>query len=769
MNLLNKNISQILKLILVVGLYVFNQSANAQKVGVVLSGGGAAGIAHVGVLKALEENNIPIDYIAGTSMGSLVAAMYAIGYSVEEMEEIVKSDYFRDYTYGKTDEKFVYYYRQQAPDISQINIKLSTKDIGKTTIPTNFISPIPIDYAMMEYFTAPIAAANYDFDSLFIPFRCVGADITNKKQVVFKDGNLNEAVRSSVSYPFYLQPITVNGKLMFDGGIYNNFPGDVLYEDFLPDILIGSTVAGTPDPPDEDNVLSQLKAMIMDKQDYILPCVNYSVLIKPKTTIGLFEFDNLIPAIESGYLAGLEKIDDIKEVVDRRVSSEELAAKRAAFNNKKPEVVFDKINVAGVNKIQATYIKRILTKNRTKITIDELRPEFFKLSFDEKIKTMYPITKFKQETGTFDLNLKVKREKDIYAKLGFNLSNKPINQGFIGAQYNYLGNVSMKFNANAFFGKFYTSGMLKGRIDFYHLFPFYAEAGLILNRFDYFSSSNAFFEDEKPSYLIKNERFSFVDIGIPVFNKGKLVAGYSLANLKNDYYQTRNFLESDVADETRFNLVTGNIYYERSTLDRKMYPSNGTFLKFDARYIQGEEYTLPGTTAIRNNPFRTVHEWYQFKFSYDNYFNRKGRFKFGFYTEWVYSTQPLFENYTATILAAPAFNPTPETKTIFLQKFRAFQYGAAGLKTVINIRKNIDWRNEAYAFQPYREISQATDFSAKISTDLGTPLFLGTSALVYHSPIGPMSLSLNYYDSEEDKFSVLFHVGYILFNKRVME
>ena len=747
----------------------FTFSAKAQRVGVVLSGGGAAGIAHVGVLKALEENNIPIDYIAGTSMGSLVAAMYAIGYSVQEMEEIVKSDYFRDYTYGKVDEQFVYYYRQQAPDISQINIKLSTKDIGKTSIPTNFISPIPIDFAMMEYFTAPSAAANYDFDSLFVPFRCIGADITNKKEVVFRKGNLNEAVRSSVSYPFYLQPITVDGKLMFDGGIYNNFPSDVIYNDFLPDVIIGSTVAGTPKPPDEDNVLSQLKAMIMEKQDYDLPCETYSVLIKPKTSVGLFEFNNLFPTVEDGYLAALEKIDDIKEIVDRRVEPDELASKRAVFSAKKPEVIFDKINVAGVNKVQATYINRILTKNRSQLTIDDLRPEYFKLSFDEKIKTMYPITKFKEETGTFDLNLKVKREKDIYAKLGFNLSNKPINQGFIGAQYNYLGNVSMKFNANAYFGKFYTSGMLKGRIDFYHLFPFYAEAGVILNRFDYFSSSNAFFEDQKPSYLIKNERFSFIDAGIPIFNKGKLVAGYSLANMRNDYYQTRNFSESDTADVTRFNLVTGKIYYERNTLDRKMYPSNGTFLRIGARYIQGEEYTEPGSTATRDTPFRTVHDWYQFKLTYDNYFNKKGRFKFGFYTEWVYSTQPLFENYTATILVAPAFNPTPETKTIFLQKFRAFQYGAAGLKTVINIRKNIDWRNEAYAFQPYREISQAADFSARVSSELGTPLFLGTSALVYHSPVGPMSLSVNYYDSEVDKFSVLFHVGYILFNKRLMD
>jgi len=741
--------------------------AKSQKVGVVLSGGGAAGLAHIGVLKALEENNIPIDYIAGTSMGSLVAAMYAIGFSPAEMEEIVQSDYFVKYTYGIVEDRFVYYYREQEPDLSFLTIKLSTKDLGKTTIPTNFISPIPIDFAMMEYFAAPSAVANYNFDSLFVPFRCIGADITNKTQIVFRKGNLNEAIRSSVSYPFYLQPITVDGNLMFDGGIYNNFPSDVLYNDFMPDIIIGSTVAGRSKPPDEDNVLSQLKALIMEKQDYELPC-DASVLIKPKTNVSLFDFNNNLPTVEAGYLAALDKIEEINALIYDKVAAEEVAARRKAFNDKKPPILFDRINISGVNKVQATYIKRVLRKGRDTLSLEELRPEFFKLSFDEKIKSMYPITYYKKESGTFDLNLKVKREKDIYAKIGFNLSNKPINQGFIAAQYNYLGNASLKFNANAYFGKFYTSGMLKGRIDLYHFFPFYAEAGIILNRFDYFSSSNAFFQDQKPSYLIKNERFSFINAGIPIYNKGKLVAGYAIANTRNDYYQTRNFLETDTSDVTRFNLITGNIAYERSTLNRKMYASEGTFWRMGAKIIQGEEFTNPGSTALRNLPFRKVHQWHQFKLAYDNYFNRKGRFKFGFYTEWVYSTQPVFENYTATILTAPAFTPTPETQTIFLEKFRAFQYGAAGLKIVVNFRKNIDLRFESYAFQPYREIKQAEDFTASITNTLSKPYFLGTSALVYHSPLGPMSLSFNYYDSEVDKVSILFHVGYILFNRRVM-
>ena len=103
---------------------------------------------------------------------------------------------------------------------------------------------------MTEFFARPSAAAEYNFDSLFIPFRCVAADIEAKESVVFKSGDLGEALRASMSYPFYLKPISVNGKLLFDGGLYNNFPSDIMYNDFYPDLIIGSNVTGNEPAPD---------------------------------------------------------------------------------------------------------------------------------------------------------------------------------------------------------------------------------------------------------------------------------------------------------------------------------------------------------------------------------------------------------------------------------------------------------------------------------------------------------------------------------------
>src|SRR3989304_7050875 len=112
-----------------------------QKVGVVLSGGGSSGLAHIGVLKALEENNIPIDYINGTSIGAFVGALYAIGYSPKQMEEIALSDEFNNWVYGNINKKYAYYFKKKDDNASWISLKLSLDTTIETNLPTNLVSP----------------------------------------------------------------------------------------------------------------------------------------------------------------------------------------------------------------------------------------------------------------------------------------------------------------------------------------------------------------------------------------------------------------------------------------------------------------------------------------------------------------------------------------------------------------------------------------------------------------------------------------------------
>ena len=160
-------------------------TVNAQQsVGLVLSGGGAKGIAHIGVIKALEENNIPIDYIAGTSMGAIVGGLYASGYTPEEMMALIESKGFSYWSTGTIDPSWVYYYAREEPTPKLANINLSLNDSTKNNniLPTSLINPLPMNFAFMELFARYTAQCNGNFNNLFVPFRCVTSDIYHARR-----------------------------------------------------------------------------------------------------------------------------------------------------------------------------------------------------------------------------------------------------------------------------------------------------------------------------------------------------------------------------------------------------------------------------------------------------------------------------------------------------------------------------------------------------------------------------------------------------------
>ena len=210
-----------------------------QSIGLVLSGGGASALTHIGVIKALEENNIPIDFITGSSMGALVGAMYASGLTPDEMDSLFRSDAYQLMAVGGVEDDYVYHFKQDAPDASFLTLRFALDTTIQASLPTNLRSPVLTDWSQMVEFSGPSALSGYDMDSLFIPYRCVASDLTLQRPVVFAKGDLALAVRASMSYPFYFKPIRVDGHLMMDGGLYNNFPSNVMYEDFFPDVIVG--------------------------------------------------------------------------------------------------------------------------------------------------------------------------------------------------------------------------------------------------------------------------------------------------------------------------------------------------------------------------------------------------------------------------------------------------------------------------------------------------------------------------------------------------
>lgn len=779
----NKNI-----FFLFILLIFFQTFLAAQKIGVVFSGGGAAGYAHIGVLKALEENNIPIDYICGTSQGALIGSMYAIGYSPLQIQEFVKTESYKNMTVGTIDEKYAYYFKNVAYDPSWISFKLSLDSALKVRLPTNILNPLSLDFGLMEYAGGPAAAAKYDFDSLFVPFRCVAADVEKKETIVFKKGDVGQAVRASIAYPFFIPPVMVDGRLLYDGGFYNNFPSNIMYEDFYPDFIIGSTVAGNIPPADEDNIVSQIKCMLLGKTKFNVPC-EAGLLIKPQTDVSLFDFSNPQPTIDSGYAATMREMDFIKKHIERRVDPAELKAKRSHFREKIPKIIFDNIFIEGLNSKQAEYARRILRQNSKQdkkplefspkillrnnikqVSMEDIKEGYFRLASDNKIKYIYPQAKFNTESGYYDLYLKIKKERDIITYFGGNFSNRPISQGYLGVQYNYLDQFAAAITANAYFGKLYNSAQIKTRFDFPFRTPLYIEPDITWNKWDYFSSSSSFLKDVKPAYLKQNEQYVNVNFGFPTGKKGRIVAGTGKGRITDKYYQTTQFTEQDTTDRTDFDMFTYQGAYEINSLNRKQYANQGESVDIKIRYVNGLETNTPGSTSTDTEPkFKKYHEWLTLNARAERYFNRRGTLKIGVFGEGVYSTKTLFHNYTSSVLSAPAFQPTPESKTIFLENYRAHQYLAGGLKFVVNFRENIEFRAEGYIFQPAEALIKTTDLKTEYGTPFKIQHYIATGAIVWSTPIGPMSLSVNYYDQEKKPLSVLFHFGYILFNKRALE
>jgi NTE family protein len=161
-------VRKIFCLLLAMGLFL---PAFSQRVGLVLSGGGAKGLAHVGVLKQLEANGIPIDYIVGNSMGAVVGAMYAAGYSPRDIEQIVLSPEFQNWASGKVLPDKTYNFLTAEPSPSSLRLGLSIDSTFKANISPNLVNDLNLNFALARLLAPAAAAAKYDFNNLFVPYR----------------------------------------------------------------------------------------------------------------------------------------------------------------------------------------------------------------------------------------------------------------------------------------------------------------------------------------------------------------------------------------------------------------------------------------------------------------------------------------------------------------------------------------------------------------------------------------------------------------------
>ena len=751
-------------------LFLFALQSNAQSVGLVLSGGGAKGLAHIGVIRVLEENNIPIDYIAGTSIGAIIGGLYAAGYSPDEMEELFKSDDFYFWSTGKIQKDYRYYFKLTEPGPEWLDLRFTkTEDKVKLLPPTNIVPAEQMDFAFMELLTTTNAVCNNNFDSLMVPFFCVAADINNNVPVVLRNGYLSEAIRASMTVPLYFKPIEIDGNLLFDGGLLNNFPHDIMQEIYKPDIIIGHKVANDAKTATADNVMEQISNIVMRPTSFEIKPED-GILIETKfTNIGLLDFNKVDQVSEAGKNATLQYIDSIMTRISRRVPQEYIIEKRKSFNAKKPQLIFQNIQVEGVDDPeQRRYIIQSIKRGNNLVSLSSLKKEYFKLIADEQLISIRPISMYNRETGYFDLHLKVELEKKIKANFGGNISTKPINQGFINVGYRFYKNRAYNLSSNIYFGRFYSSFKLGGRIDFPSKFPLYAAGYFTLNRWDFFSSSSElFFEDVRPPYIIQDEYNLRYETGFPLGLHGKFFAGISYSGSGDEYYQTEVFRKVDEPDRTTFNAVAAELNIENNSLNYKQYATEGVLRYISAKYILGNESYAPGSTSSVNNEIHSKHKYFILNAHSTHYSELSRKFTLGTELEAVFSNKKLMNSRMSTILSAPGYYPTPHSKSLFIDNFHSNNYLAGGLSAIVNFNQSLHLRMEGYVFVPLKEEFLSSKNSSYSNEYFSKNYYLqGLAALVYQTGAGPLSLALNYYEKDNSRFYLTLNFGYILFNKR---
>ena len=759
-------------------LFVLTQ-VKAQKVGLVLSGGGAKGLAHIGVLKALEENHIPIDYITGTSMGGIVGALYAAGYSPSEIEYIAQSDDFQEWVNGRFKSDFRYYFKKKPDNPAFLNAKLEIDTSFNASFRTNLVNDIPLNFALLQLLGQASASAQNNFDKLFIPYRCIVSDIFDKKMVPIGSGSLVEAVRGTMAVPLVYRPVKVGNRYVFDGGIYNNFPVDVMKKDFNPDYIIGVNVSSKtyneyPKENDDRVVNRFLMYMFLANSDTASVGKNGTVIQPNISLFSATNFSEVTAIIKSGYDATMADMPNILKAVKQRSDAYKLKEERIAFKNKNANLVFDEVLIDGINSKQKTYVTHVFLSKKQELDLLGIKDGYYKLAADENFETIYPRIYQDSTAQHTTFELQVKPQKNFRIDFGGSISSRPVSNVFLGLQYNFLDKQSYTVGANLYSGRFYESVQTTLRMDVPTTRPYYLETEFTYNHWNFYSTSQIIVDKVKPTYIDQSDRQWVAKLGTPLGRSGKLefLAGYF--DFNDQFSPNNNYVFGDVFDESTFNGFKVAIDLSKNSLNKKQYATKGLFFQFQTAFFGGTENYVPGN-VLRNeaifaqlHPIEKTHNWLRLKVSVEHYPISKKHVTFGYALESVLTNKPLFCTYKSTLLSAPTFYPLQDSKSIFFEGFRANSYVAGGVKNSISLHKNIDLRLEAYLFKSIKgyELVGLQDISWKKASKAR---YVATAGLVYQSPIGPISLSVNRYDDAQKPIGLMFHAGFLLYNKRSLD
>lgn len=741
--------------------------ASAQRVGLVLSGGGAKGLYHIGVIKALEENGIPIDYVSGTSMGAIIAGLYAIGYTPEQMAEIFESNQIKYWMSGKIEDKYIYYFKQRRPNAAMITLRIDFRNpqrIAKLQLPTSLIQSNTLDLAFVEFFSGPSAQCGGDFDKLFVPFRCIATDAAARKEVVYRGGDLGKAIRASMTIPLVFRPIKQDSTLLYDGGIYNNFPWQVLQEDFKPDILIGSKCVEGNSKPKEDNPMEQILALTMMHTDYDLPSDEDILIDHTFDDVTTLDFSKAAYVIDRGYQDAMAKMPQILERVVRRADTTELDLRRAAYRMSLPKLVFDKYEISGMGKKQTQYMKRILQldkklEEQKLFDFDQFRSEYFKMLSEGEIEGDFPDVAYNDTTKSFQLDLHLRTKPSLKLMFGGNISSTSMNQAYVGVEYRRLGRNMHTYNFDGYFSALYSSVFVGGRNDFFWKIPFAVDYGFYYNYYNFFKSDFGMLSKHNDlSFAKQGDLHLTAGLSMPTDRFQAFSMRFNIGRENFRYFQSTGHSDDDVMDQSRFPFLGVKLELARNNLNYLMYPTRGLRQSISAIYVSGLEYYTPGTFAPTADRVEENRYWFGARFTREQYFRIAKWFSLGYLVDGVITTHPSFSNEYATNISSPAFQPTPHSRLVYLKDFRSKSFIGGGIIPTFEFGPRFYLKNSVYTFLPEDANKSTADVRKRLR-------YIFNSSLVYQTHIGPISLTLSKYDATTShNWFLTFNFGFMLFN-----
>ena len=755
-------------------LLALTLNASAQKVGLVLSGGGAKGLAHVGVLKQLEKNHIPIDYIVGTSMGAIVGGMYAAGYSPAEIETVVLSSEFQRWTSGKPLENKTFNFATTEPSPASLRLGVALDSSFKARVSTNLVNDLNLNLALAKLLAPAGASSGYDFDKLFVPFRCLTSEVFTRQQVVQRKGNLSDAVRNSMTFPLAFRPIrNLDGKYYFDGALYNNFPTNVMKKEFNPDVIIGvnvGDVAFKKYPKDDD---AQLAATILFLGTSVADTLSVGangIFIQPDLTgLGAGDFDRVKTLIAKGDTATQGKLDLIKLRIARREDTLLLQARRRKFQGQAPTPRFVGVEVRGLNPRQNEYAANFFRRSGSTYSLDDLEEGYYRLASDDFFRNIYPRIRYDEAKKGYIFSVDAQRNNNVTTEVGFVLSNRPLDNLYFGIEYRYLRRQLFTATADVSLGRFYNGAHGSFRISVPASIPFFVEPAITYNQWDYQNTGGLLGRDVLSTQVRQQDTKLGVQVGLSPAYRSRYLIDAGAFRTHDDYTNATEIKSGDVLDKTIFQGFTVALRTSRNTLNENQYPTAGKQYTYSVRGVSGNANYTPGSTSELPDQERH-HQWLVVKGTIERYFALKGdRRAWGYFAEAVASGQGTFSTYRSSITPAPVFAPLADSRTLFLDSYRTGRYGAVGLRYSQPLLGKLEWRTEVFSHLNFQVFERLDDQRALRSRGFDRPRITASTGLIFRTPIGPLALHARYYDDPQGGFAIWGHLGFLLFRSRALE